>query len=203
MIDKAEHVVIVGLGNPGSEYETTRHNLGFLVVQTLAAMLKVSFTKQPKFEAQVASLKVGDKRVHLVLPETYMNESGRACERVLNYYKLTSQELIVVTDDLALPFGQLRIRLMGSAGGHNGLKSIQAALGTTHYLRLKMGIGASDGCPYVDYVLGHFTGEEKKQLGEFITRGVECLKRLITEDFYKVANSVNRRLMDRKETDIV
>lgn len=193
MIDKAGHIVIVGLGNPGREYEMTRHNLGFLVVQALALQMQASFTREPKFEAQVALFKMGTKKVHLVLPETYMNESGRACERVLNYYKLTNHELIVVTDDLALPFGQLRIRLMGSAGGHNGLKSIQAALGTSHYLRLKLGIGGSAGSPYVDYVLSHFTGEEKKQLGEFVARGVECLKRLSTEDFYKVANSVNRR----------
>ena len=188
------HLVIVGLGNPGREYQDTRHNLGFLVVQALATELKVNFAMQSKFESAVAESRVLGKRVHFLLPQTYMNESGRAVAKFLNFYKLSAKELIVVVDDMDLPVGHLRIRLTGGPGGHNGLKSIQFALGTFEYLRLRMGIGRDETAQSVDHVLGRFTSEEKKLLPEYIAQGVRCLKRLITEDFHKVANDINRKV---------
>ena len=197
MVSKA--FVIVGLGNPGKEYEQTRHNIGFLIVQALADKLKIAFSRQTKFEAKVAQGMVHDVKVHLLLPETYMNESGRSVGKLLDFYKLTANELLVVVDDMALPFGHLRVRLKGSAGGHNGLKSIQEVLGTDEYLRLRVGIGKDVRVPSYDHVLGRFTSEEKKGLCDVLAQSVACLQRLITEDFHKVANDVNRRLVPAEE----
>lgn len=196
-----QHLVIVGLGNPGSKYQDTRHNLGFLVVQALACELNANFQMQSKFESALAESRVLGKRVHLLLPQTYMNESGRAVAKFLNFYKLSAKELIVVTDDMDLPFGHLRVRLSGGSGGHNGLKSIQFALGSSEYLRMRMGIGRDVQAQNVDYVLSRFTSEENKLLPEYIAQGVQCLKRLVTEDFYKVASDVNRKAAIVKENE--
>jgi peptidyl-tRNA hydrolase, PTH1 family len=179
--------VVVGLGNPGKEYEMTRHNLGFLVVEKLAEKLEASWKYQAKFESRIAETKSTD----LLLPQTYMNESGRAVGAWLSFYKLQVSQLIVVVDDMDLPFGHMRIRREGTSGGHNGLKSIQQVLGTTEYLRVKMGIGRGDHA--VDHVLSRFTKEEKKILPEFIQQGADCVERLLEEDFEKVANDVNRK----------
>jgi peptidyl-tRNA hydrolase, PTH1 family len=190
-----KHVVLVGLGNPGREYETTRHNLGYLVVQALAHELNLQFKKESKFESFVATGTYDGVKVELVLPLTFMNESGRAVGKILAFYKLSMKELIIAVDDMALPFGHMRIRALGSAGGHNGLKSIEAVLGTKHYLRLRLGIDVT--VPHmstVDYVLGHFTSKERKELQEYISKAVDCLKRLLKEDYHKVASDVNRKL---------
>ena len=176
--------VVVGLGNPGREYAMTRHNLGYLVVSELARSLSAKWKLEPRFESIHAEAQFEGMKVHLLLPLTYMNESGRAVAKFLSFYKLGAQALTVVVDDLALPFGQERVRLSGSSGGHNGLKSIQAALGTMEYRRLRLGIGPDTGVlkeEMVDFVLGQFTNEEKKALPEHIMRWVCCLKKLLGE----------------------
>lgn len=188
MVDK----VIVGLGNPGREYALTRHNLGFLVVEYLARDLGLTFKEQKQFVAATAKGKVGENKVHLLLPLTYMNESGRAVQSYLNYYELKPEQLIVATDDTALDFGQLRLRTSGSAGGHNGLKSIESALQTQDYMRLRLGIGAKH--PHqalADYVLDVFGAEERVHLVEFVEKGANILKRLLNEDPKKVMNDIN------------
>ncbi|MDB6081281.1 MAG: Peptidyl-tRNA hydrolase [Chlamydiia bacterium] len=189
--------LIVGLGNPGKKYEMTRHNLGFLVLEELADILKTQFTKDTRFESLVAFATIEDKKVLLMLPQTYMNESGRAVAKVMGFYKLTNDALIVAVDDMALPFGHLRVKPSGSSGGHNGLNSIEAVVGTRDYMRLRIGIGKDSGATdaeIVDHVLGRFTSNEKKVLPECLKGAAECLKRLVLEDFQKVINDVNRRV---------
>lgn len=187
------HYVIVGLGNPGKKYALTRHNIGYLVVQALAAAKGWQFKEEPQFSAQVAKGRVDGKTVHLLLPLTYMNESGQAVRRYLDFYKLGPQQLRVVCDDIALPFGELRVRAAGSSGGHNGLKSIQAHLHTTYYVRLRMGIGCEVQNTLADYVLDNFSADELQHIAAFIERGCHTITRLINEDVSVVMNAVNGR----------
>jgi peptidyl-tRNA hydrolase, PTH1 family len=185
-------LVIVGLGNPGKKYENTRHNMGYLVVEALALSQQWSFKQERYLQARVVRGEIESARVHLVLPTTYMNESGIAVRRYLDFYKLGPEHLLVVTDDVALPYGKIRLRIKGSAGGHNGLKSIEACIGTRAYLRLKMGIGTDKQKEaLVDYVLSEFSLEESATLKEFVERGVVVLKRLFKEPVARVMNSVN------------
>lgn len=174
--------VIAGLGNPGKKYELTRHNLGYLVVQEIAAVHGWVFKDEAEFNAKVARGKILDDKIHLLLPTTYMNESGRAIKRYLDFYKLTTDQLIVVSDDIALPFKEIRFRLMGSSGGHNGLKSIEAHLGTRNYARLRMGIGSElNNRDLADFVLENFNTEELSELAKFVQRGAAVLKELTNE----------------------
>jgi len=185
--------LIVGLGNPGPKYEMTRHNLGYLVVKAFAHSEGLTFKEQRQFIAYTSKGCSGGVAIHLLLPVTYMNESGRAVRLYMDYYKLKPRELIVVSDDVALPYGEMRLRALGSAGGHNGLKSVQAYIGTQEYTRLRMGIGQNQqiGPTLADYVLDPFASHEMERLGDFIAKGVTVLKRLMTEDIAQVMNAVN------------
>lgn len=169
----------------------TRHNMGYLVVQKLAHRLGWSLKEDRRFNARVAKGGKDHHMIHLMLPLTYMNLSGNAVRRYVDYFKLPLTSLIIVTDDIALSFGQLRLRNMGSAGGHNGLKSIEACLGTTHYKRLRMGIGHPGEKMLANYVLESFSHTEQQELPTFIDRGVEVLQRLLKESFSHVMTSVN------------
>jgi len=171
--------VIAGLGNPGKKYELTRHNLGYLVVQEIAAIHGWSFKDEAEFSAKVAKGEILGDKIHLLLPTTYMNESGRAIKRYLDFFKLTTDQLIVVSDDVALPFKEIRLRLMGSSGGHNGLKSIEAHLGTRKYARLRMGIGSElNNRDLADFVLENFNTEELSELAKYVQKGTAVLREL-------------------------
>lgn len=174
------HLVVAGLGNPGKKYEFSRHNLGYLVVKELARELGLSFKEERHFQSWVAKGQSGGIVLHLLLPTTYMNESGRAVRAYLDYYKLGPQHILVVTDDIHLPFQDMRIRLKGSSGGHNGLKSIEACLGTQEYSRLRMGIGRKqEAGTLADYVLDNFAPEELVVLTEVTQKGANVVKRII------------------------
>ena len=155
--------LIVGLGNPGPEYENTRHNIGFIVLDALAELFNTSFKEER--HAKIAVVKFKGRSFHLVKPTTFMNLSGKAVNYWLQQHKVELKNLLVITDDIALPFGVLRLRGKGSDGGHNGLKDIQAVLGLSNYARLKFGIGNdySKG-RQADYVLSEWTLEEKEAL---------------------------------------
>ncbi len=181
-------LAIVGLGNPGKEYELTRHNMGFLVLQSLAEMYGTQFRKDARFEGWRTKV----DGVELLLPATYMNESGRAVQKLLRYFQITPNKVLVVVDDMDLPFGQMRLRAFGGSGGHNGLKSLELHLGTKHFARLRIGIGRPDRASQVDHVLGGFSQEEMKALPEVCKEAATYIKRLFTEDFARVANDVNR-----------
>lgn len=177
--------VIVGLGNPGKKYSYTRHNIGCLVLESLAEKWQWQLKENRVFEARTAKGMHGGAFVHLLFPTLYMNNSGLVVKRYLDYYRLKSRHLIVVSDDVALPFGTMRARASGSSGGHNGLKSIEYCLQTQEYMRIKMGIGYPVGTEIAeriglaDYVLSPFNSEEMRELPDFILRAVAELERLL------------------------
>lgn len=167
--------LIVGLGNIGAEYEGTRHNAGFMVADKLVAETEGRFSSCRYGE--MAVIKVKNCELMVLKPSTYMNLSGVAVRYWMNHEKLPLENLLVIVDDLALPFGTLRLRLKGSDAGHNGLKNIAQELGNQNYARLKFGIGNefSRG-GQIDFVLGRFPEEERKQLAEITATAAECVK---------------------------
>lgn len=183
----------MGLGNPGKKYVYTRHNLGFLAVQALARAEEWEFKEQKRFHGHVAKGHIAGKGVSLLLPDTYMNESGRAVRAYLDYYGLGVNNLVVVSDDIHIEFGAFRLRTEGSAGGHNGLKSIEAHLGSSAYPRLRLGIGrARPEKPLVEHVLDLFSPEEIIALPALLKRAVVALKQIVTAaDLTQVMSSVN------------
>lgn len=188
-----ERFLIVGLGNPGKTYEDTRHNIGFRVVKTLANKYGITF--RPSLVRAKGSLgegRVHEKKTQLLLPLTYMNESGLAVKKCANYYKIATENLIVVTDDVALPFGELRIRTKGSCGGHNGLRSIEAHLGTQEYTRLRIGVGDPNEGELADYVLNRFTVEEQRVLPDIVERATHALELWLTEGAETAMQEANK-----------
>lgn len=171
--------LIVGLGNPGREYERTRHNAGFMVVDRLAAMWKADWALEKKFSARVAKVEVDGKRLFLCEPQTYMNLSGEAAGSVVSFRKLSLDRVLVVVDDADLPLGEVRLRTNGSSGGHHGLDSIEQHFGTREYARQRVGIGRRD--PAVRQIAGHvlsqFSVSEQEVLEKVLRRAceqVEC-----------------------------
>lgn len=157
--------LVVGLGNPGSQYTHTRHNAGFMVVERLAREWGASARPEPKLQAVVGEGRLDGEKIILAQPTTFMNLSGEAVSKLLNWYKLGLAELVVVYDDFALPLGSVRVRPDGSAGGHNGISSILRHTSTQQFARVRVGIGpVPPGWKTPDFVLGRFKGEEQKAL---------------------------------------
>lgn len=181
--------LIVGLGNPGPKYEGTRHNIGFAVVDYLAAAPNVDRWRS-RFQAMVATATEGSEPILLMKPETFMNLSGRAVREALDFYKLTAADVLVICDDLALPLGKLRIRAKGSHGGQNGLRNIQEMLGTQDYPRLRLGIDApNEHQNAADYVLGRFKAGERAVVEEAIAKAAQAVLVWVKEG---VEASMNR-----------
>lgn len=187
--------IIVGLGNPGKEYENTRHNIGFQTIDQLAQVSGISILEK-KHKALIGKGVLDGQKIILVKPLTYMNLSGESVREVVDYYKIDeTSELIVISDDISLPPGQLRIRKKGSAGGHNGLKNIILHLGHDEFIRLKMGVGEKPaGYDLADYVLGHFTGEEKKIVEEAAKRGTEAIRMIMAQGPDPAMNAFNKKV---------
>ncbi len=157
--------LIVGLGNPGAQYEKTRHNIGFQILDLIETQLQKQFTFNSKFECFELKEKINHENIILIKPTTYMNLSGNALIKVKNYFKVDTADILVIVDDINLPLGSVRIRESGSAGGHNGLKNIEAVLGTTQYKRIKIGCGKPNiDVDLKDYVLANFTKTEQDTL---------------------------------------
>ena len=184
--------LIVGLGNPGKEYAFTRHNAGFLTLDYLSDILKVSINRS-KFKALVAEGTIGDKRVLLMQPQTYMNNSGEAVIEAVNFYKIKPENVIVIFDDISLPVGKMRIRKNGSAGGHNGIKSIIAHLGTQDFPRVKIGVGEKPHkeMDLADWVLSKFPQDEQKVLFEKFGDASEAVKLMVSGKFEEAMNKFN------------
>ncbi|PLX40920.1 MAG: aminoacyl-tRNA hydrolase [Deltaproteobacteria bacterium] len=173
--------LIVGLGNPGSRYEDTRHNAGFMVVDALASELDAPPWKEWG-ESLLTSVSLQSGKLILAKPLTYINLSGKAVSALIHSFILDSDPFIVVHDDMHIPFGSLRIKTSGSSGGHNGVRSVIDSLGSDKFSRLKIGVGGpSEGLSVVDFVLAPFTEAETKSLPRFIAAGAQALRMLVEE----------------------
>ncbi len=177
--------LIAGLGNPGREYEETRHNAGFMIVDRLAQRAGAQFRIEAKWNAAIATT----GGVILCKPQGYMNSSGEPLAAVAHFYKIPPAQVLAIFDDVALPLGRIRIRPGGSSGGHNGMESILAHLGDIP--RLRVGIGAADGRPMVQHVLGKFLPDERPVLGEVIDRAVAAIDCLQREGIAAAMNQFN------------
>ena len=183
--------IIVGLGNPGRRYRNTRHNVGFRVVERLAARLGADFGRE-KYGGLVAEAVHRGHRLLLLKPLTYMNESGRCVARAVRYRAVAPDELLVVVDDVNLPVGKLRLRSQGSAGGHNGLKSIAQHLGGHGFSRLRLGVGRQRvGAGLTDHVLGSFASEERAPVEDMVERAVDALLCVLADGLQQTMNDFN------------
>ena len=191
-------ILIAGLGNPGKEYENTRHNAGFLVLDTLAQKLGADLSER-KHRALCGKAVIGGQKVILLKPQTYMNSSGESIRAAADYYKVPPEDILVVCDDISLAPGQLRIRAKGSAGGHNGIKSIIAHLGTQEFPRVKVGIGEKPPrMDLADYVLGHFSSGEKKIMEEAAKEAADAICEIVNVGIEQAMNDHNRRKEEQK-----
>lgn len=184
--------VIIGLGNPGTKYEGTRHNIGFEVIDYLSTTLNIPLSSS-KFNAIYGSGNVQEEKVLLVKPSTYMNLSGEAVKPLMQFYKVDISDIIVIYDDLDLPVGKIRLRTKGSAGGHNGVKSIIQHLGTEQFNRLRIGIDRPPkGWEVINYVLGRFTEEEQQIMEETVKKASEACQEWFAKPFLEVMNLYNK-----------
>lgn len=183
--------IIVGLGNPDKKYNGTRHNIGFDVIDKMAEEFRISLDIK-KHKGICGKGVIAGEKVVLVKPQTYMNLSGECVREVCDYYKVDVEDVIVIFDDISLDVGKLRIRAKGSAGGHNGIKSIIAHLGSQDFPRIKCGVGDKPkGYDLADYVLGHFTKEELPVIKEGIERAVKACEGMVSEGIDFAMNKYN------------
>lgn len=184
--------LVAGLGNPGMQYENTRHNIGFMAVDCFAEENGFSVNKN-KYEALIGECRIGDKRILVIKPQTFMNNSGRAVEKIAAFYKIPADRIIVVHDDISLDVGKIRMRRKGSHGGHNGMRDIIELLGRDDIMRIKMGVGAK---PHPDYdlanwVLGRFPKEQQAELKKGIETASKAIKEIIMRGIDSAMNKFN------------
>ena len=184
--------LVVGLGNPGGEYANTRHNAGFMAVDRIADALGVRITKI-KYKALCATASYRGQKLLLLKPETFMNASGLAVEAAAHFYKIPPERVLVLFDDISLPVGKIRVRKSGSAGGHNGIKSIIGGLNSQSFPRVKIGVGAKPHPDYdlADWVLSNFTGPEDKLITEAAARAADAALEIIARGVPAAANDYN------------
>ena len=184
--------IVVGLGNPGSQYDRTRHNVGFRAIDALADSLGVKINRS-RFRALTATAVIGGEKVLLLKPQTFMNASGLAVEPAAAYYKVPTDRILVIFDDISLPIGKIRIRADGSAGGHNGLKSLISALGRQDFPRIKVGVGAKPHPDYdlADWVLSKFSSREEKDLAPAVEHAVDAVSFYLKNGAEKTAAKFN------------
>lgn len=190
--------IVVGLGNPGSRYAGTRHNVGFMTIDVLARRAGSSF--QNGFQAEIVDVMEGNEKVLLMKPQTFMNLSGLAVRQAIDFYQIEIIDLLVVCDDINLPLGQLRVRPRGTHGGHNGLRDVQRHLGTTEYPRLRLGVGAPDGRELVDYVLDRFQSSERATVEEMVIRAAQAVATWVSDGMEVCMNRFNAK-QDIKGSD--
>lgn len=197
MVKSGDLRLVVGLGNPGEKYASTRHNVGFMALELLASRGGGSFKAMTKLQGDLADVGTGESRLRLLMPKTYMNDSGRSIRAALDWFDLEIQQLLVLVDDMDLPLGRLRLRAQGGAGGHNGLKSTIQHLGTQEFARLRIGIGAPGRTPEerrartVSHVLGQFNREEEPLLHEILEEVLSGLERIQSQGLDRAGNHIN------------
>lgn len=189
--------MIVGLGNPGSKYHKTRHNVGFDAVDLMSKAWQIPLSENKRFSGEFGEgIALAGKKVRLLKPLTYMNRSGQSIRAVLDWYKVPASDIVVIYDDMDLPTGRLRLRLSGSAGGHNGMKSAIAHLGTQDFPRIRIGVGrpqAEAGDPVVSHVLGKFSPQESKQVDEVLHWVLSAVEMSLKQGFSKAMSLYNGR----------
>ena len=185
--------LIVGLGNPGRDYERTRHNAGFMVVEQLAGRWKAGWTREKKFEARVARAERDGRKLILCQPETYMNSSGESVGALAGFHRISASQVLVVVDDADLPFGEIRMRPGGSSGGHHGLESIEQHLGTRDYARQRIGIGRDDPAArqISGYVLSPFRPAERELLEKVLQKACEQVECWLADGTAQAMNRFN------------
>lgn len=191
--------IVVGLGNPGLKYEFNRHNIGFRIVDSLARNIEIEFKKVKSYYSLISRGMINNHKVMLVKPQTFMNLSGRAVSKVVSYYKIPLQGLLIVYDDLNLELGQVRIRKKGSAGGHKGIESIMQYLNSEEIPRLRIGIGnpsVNFNFNCMSYVLSNYNNNEKEKIEEVIQLSTEAIKTVIEDGFEKAMRKYNRKLIE-------
>lgn len=184
--------IIVGLGNPGVRYENTRHNAGFMVLDRIADILHVSIDKE-KFEGKYVKTKVDGEDVILLKPETFMNNSGFSLRACMDFFKVPASDILVIYDDMDIPVGSIRLRQKGSAGGHNGVKSVITCALTNEFDRIRVGIGRDPQIPIVNYVLSKFRAEEQDLLREAVDEAARAAIYSITHSFSDTMNRFNHK----------
>ena len=190
--------LIAGLGNPGREYEASRHNVGFMVLDNLADELDENFRKSP-FNADICKTRIGTEGAILLKPTTYMNNSGQAVRAALDWYNLDERSLLVVYDDMDLPLGQIRLREKGSAGGHNGMKSIISHIGDGNFFRLRVGIGKPcDNTDVISHVLSPFSKEQMPVISKSVLISVDAVRSVIEDGFQKAQSKFNSVKVDEE-----
>lgn len=184
--------LIVGLGNIGKEYDNTRHNVGFIMLDSLAKAKKVEFSNT-KFGGRYAQYVENGEKIILLKPEKYMNLSGEVVEAFVNYFKIDISDLLIISDDLDMPVGKIKIKYKGSSGGHNGLKNIILHLKTEEFKRIKIGISNDKLLDTKDYVLGKFSQEDKKIIDDISNQFPTMIQDYLTLDFDKFMNRYNKK----------
>ena len=193
--------LIVGLGNPGSEYAETRHNAGFWFCERLARELGTSFARESRYHGYVAKARVGGQDIWLLMPQTFMNRSGQAVQALAHFYRIDAAEMLVVHDELDIPPGQMRLKFGGGLGGHNGLKDITAHLATQDYWRLRVGIGhPGDRNEVVNYVLKPPRREEREEVDAALDRALLAWPTLAKGEFNAATQKINSKPAPPKET---
>ena len=190
--------LIVGLGNPGREYEGSRHNVGFQVVERLARMWQIEPNRR-RFQGLFGTGSCGPEPVLLLQPQTYMNRSGASVAEAAGFYKLEPADLLVVLDDLALPLGSLRLRPEGSAGGHNGLQDVVERLGNDKFARLRVGIGAARPQDMVGHVLGRFRPDERPVMDEAVEKAAAAVQCWVSQGIGMAMNRYNTKKKSNQE----
>ena len=190
--------LVVFLGNPGLRYEGTRHNAGFMTADALARKKNIRINRS-RFHALTATCTMGGETVMLMKPQTYMNLSGEAVGQAARFYKIPADHVLVVSDDISLPIGGIRIRTKGSAGGHNGLKNIISVLGTEEFPRIRLGVGAPPHPDYemMDWVLSAFKDQDAVDMAESVSRAADAVECFITEGAEKAMNLYSRKRIPR------
>lgn len=185
--------LIVGLGNPGRQYEETRHNVGFKVIDELSTRLQIPLDKA-KFNGVFGQGSIMGEKVLILKPLTYMNLSGESVRPVMDYFDIDAEDILVIYDELDLPVGKIRLREKGSAGGHNGMKSIIHHLGTQEFKRIRIGVDRpTNGMKISDYVLGRFIEEEVQEIKEAIQKSADAAEKWLTTPFLQVMNDYNSK----------
>lgn len=182
--------LIVGLGNPGKEYVNTRHNMGFMIIDNFAEKNGFEIDKK-KFNGLYTEQFIGEEKVIFLKPLSFMNLSGTVIKEFVDYFKIDLEDILVIVDDLDLDFLNYRLRLFGSSGGHNGLKSIEKCLGSSNYKRFRIGISNNKSIDTADYVLGKFSKDQINAINDFLPKTVDILNDFISMDFERVMSKYN------------